>query len=103
MSLERARLSVQFIVERLRANVSQAQQQQFPGNHPGPRKWLELVAGLLDTAASYQRKSQKSKLPPQEQRRYLLDALSVSREAYKYLDDLRAAQTTDLPSPVVAP
>lgn len=53
MPQERARRSIEFCLGRLRLQAEELRSEQYPGNHPGPRHWLDLVNGLLDTADSY--------------------------------------------------
>jgi hypothetical protein len=51
--IKRARLAAAFSLERLKQQVADSSSQQFPGDHPGPQRWLNLVSGLLDTASLY--------------------------------------------------
>ena len=101
MSLDRSRLSVKFSINRLRAQQADLVERQYPGDHPGPRKWLKLIEGLLDTADN-QLYSSNNK-PPDQALRHINDAAELCRNAYTYFNFLEGAGIDDLPYSVIQP
>jgi hypothetical protein len=98
----RARLSVKSYVERLRSEVTGLSSVEYPGNLPGPRRWLALVQGLLDTADEFllSAHSPNSSSSPEE---LAGEATSLASLAYECLHLMRGAGPDDLPYPVVRP
>lgn len=103
MSLDRGQLSVQFLVSRVRHSVHQAQLQQFPGDHSGPRKWLDLVAGVLDTAQSHLDASNDATSAGDVRLVQLEYAAQAVTEAYSLLREMDGADSAALPFPLIAP
>lgn len=102
MSIERAQLSVKFSIERLRAQTKDLFDQQYPGDHNGPRKWLDLVSGLLDTADEFLIASQQSN-KKDEALSLARDAANLGNGAYQCLSVMRGATVDELPYPLVPP
>lgn len=102
MSIERAQLSIKFSIERLRAQTKDLLGQQYPGNHPGPRKWLDLVSGLLETADELLAASRTSSTKD-EAISLAKDAANLGKGAYQCLSVMRGATIDELPYPLVPP
>jgi hypothetical protein len=101
VSLDRARLSIKFFLDRLRAQTAQLDAQDYPSDHPGPRKWLALVKGLLDTADAYLQTS--AARARSLQAREIRNAAELASWAYRCLALLRGAGLDELPYPIVNP
>lgn len=102
MSRERARLSVEFCLGRLRLQVEELTSQQYPGNHGGPKLWLELTIGLLDTAASYLEKS-KNTQSTDECVSLVRDAARLGTLAYQCLSLMYGSSIAFLSPPIATP
>lgn len=102
-NVDRARLSVRFVIQRLRNNVAQILTQQVPGGHPGPRKWLAIISGLIDTAAECLDQSENNGLSDDQRNALLVDAALHTRDAYRYIDECRGADVSELSYPVIPP
>jgi hypothetical protein len=103
VSLDRARLSVKFYLERLRSETAQLSAQDYPSAHPGPHKWLALIDGLLDTADRYLRSSQARRRSHEAKEALIRDAAELSSWAYRCLALLKGAGLDELPYPIVGP
>jgi hypothetical protein len=94
--IKRARLAAAFSLERLKQQVADSSSQQFPGDHPGPQRWLNLVSGLLDTASLYLADSIKAGIAPDVEADLVRDAAHLATEAYQCLDLMRGAGMDEL-------
>lgn len=103
MTIERARLSVKFSIERLKKQTAEQFDRKFPGDHPGPQKWLEIIFGLLDTADNYLEKSNDPNCNPQDAEQLVSDTAQISNLAYQCLEIMRGADINELPYPIVPP
>lgn len=101
MSIERARTSVRYSLERLRLHVYELRALQYPGDHPGPRKWLNLIAGLLDTAEKYLLESADRQVSPDAGLDLARDASALCASAYACLNVMRGSSIEDIAYPVV--
>ncbi len=99
----RARLTAKFSLERLRLQVAGQLSQQFPGDHSGPKQWLSLVTGLLDTADDYLVSSEHLGVKPDDALNLIRDAVRLGTEAYKCLAFMRGTTMVELPYPIVRP
>jgi hypothetical protein len=99
--IARARLAAAFSLERLRQQVSDARSQQYPGDHPGPIQWLNLVSGMLDTASQYLDDSSKLGISAVDETNFVRDAAHLATEAYQCLVLMRGAGTDELSYSVV--
>jgi hypothetical protein len=101
--IQRARLAAAFSLERLRQQVADASSQEFPGDHPGPRQWLNLVSGLLDTAGLYLAASTRTGISADDEKSLVRDAAHLATEAYQYLVLMRGAGMDDISYSIVPP
>ncbi len=101
--IDRARLATAHSLERLGQQIAGLRSQQFPGDHPGPIQWLNLVAGLLDTAEQYLASSIRPGLTADEQTKLVRDAAHLATEAYHYLVLMRGASTDELSYSTIPP
>ena len=92
-----------FLLGRLDREVGKLRAQAFPGHHTGPRKWLNFIAGVLDTAKSYLEDAQATGVPPQDAATLVGDAELLGNHAYQLLTFVAGADSTQIPHQVVAP
>ncbi len=102
-SIKRARLAVAFALERLRQQVAEARSKQYPGDHIGPTRWLNLVCGLIDTAFEYLSESSKAGIPTDAETSLITDAAQLATESYECLVLMRGAGTDELSYSIVSP
>ncbi len=103
LAVDRTHLSVRFIIDRVRANIQQARQQQYSGDHVGPNNWLTLISAVLDTADGYLSSSKDRGLDEKKRLDHLQDAAAAAAEAYGLLMQLEGADVRDLAFPLVPP
>lgn len=103
MSLQRARRSVKLYLDRLRSQVNILLGQQYPGDHPGPKLWLSLIVGVLDTADEYIAATTIAGTDPTEAQDRVSDSAELARLAYKSLQFIIGAGIEDLPYPIIQP
>lgn len=101
MDMDRARLSVRFLLKRLQSQTDALERQQFPGNHQGPRKWIALMQGLLDTARSLLDESLEQS--PQQALSSVQDAAHLGAMTYNCIAFLSGADSNQLPYSIVSP
>lgn len=92
-----------FLLGRLHREVVRLRAIAFPGHDTGPRKWLNVIAGLLDTASSYLASAQLQGVLPDEASRLIRQAEDLGGEAYKLLTFVAGADSSQIPHQVVAP
>lgn len=92
-----------FLLGRLDREVIKLRALAFPGHHTGPRKWLNFIAGILDTAKSYLEKAQVQGTPAAQVERLVGDAEQLGDNAYQLLTFVAGADSTQIPHQVVAP
>jgi hypothetical protein len=102
-SIKRARLAVAFALERLRQQVADARSKQYPGDHIGPTRWLNLVCGLIDTAFEYLKESDKEGISTDAEASLITDAAQLATESYQCLVLMRGAGTDELSYSIVTP
>jgi hypothetical protein len=103
VSIERARLSVEFYLSRVQAQTIELRAREHPRNDPSPVKWLSLVGGLIDTANDYLEQSQAAGSPPTTVESLVRDAARLAQFAYDCLAYLGSFGPDDLPVPLVRP
>jgi hypothetical protein len=101
--IKRARLAAAFALERLRQQVADARSKQYPGDHIGPIRWLNLVSGLIDTAFQYLNESTKSGISGDVEAALIADAAQLATESYQCLVLMRGAGTDELSYSIVSP
>jgi hypothetical protein len=99
---EKERLSVQFCLRRLRKQTRDLSESQYPGDHLGPKTWLRLVVGLLDTADGYLLRSANA-ATEDDSIRLASDAAQLAAYAYHCLSLMRGSNIADLEYPIVPP
>ena len=103
MSLEVSRQATRFFISRVRSQVGELLLQDYPGGHPGPKLWLGVLNGLLDTSESYVNQSEQHGLPDQQVSQILLDASKLARTSYDLIEQMAGTAATDLHYSVVGP
>jgi hypothetical protein len=103
VSIERARLSVEFYLCRIQAQTTELRVREHPRNDPSSVKWLSLVGGLIDTANQYLEQSQAAGSPPTTVEKLVRDAAHLAQFAYNCLAYLGSFGPDDLPVPLVRP
>ena len=103
MSNQAARQGCSFFLARLEAEVARLREVTFPGHHTGPRKWLNFVAGVIDTARGYLEMAANTATPSDQASKLIKDAERLGDLAYKSLTHVAGADATQIPHQVVAP
>ena len=99
MTIERAHASIGFSLQRLRTQASELAGQQFPGDHPGPRKWLSVINAIIDVADGHL-KNIEGKAEDSESIKYATDLCNLAYFCFRFL---RNVGIDDLPYAVVPP
>jgi hypothetical protein len=102
MASQAALQACSFLLARLAEEVTRHQAITYPGHHPGPKKWLSMTTGVLETADSYLARALSDPSAPTAQN-LLNDAEELGEIAYKFLSYASGADATDIPHQVVAP
>ena len=92
-----------FFLARLRTEITRLRQVVFPGHDTGPRKWLNFISGIIDTAEGYLEKTAEAGKTEAEISKLIKDAEKLGGTAYRYLTHLAGADATQIPHQVVAP
>lgn len=92
-----------FLLGRLQREVVRLRAVAFPGHDTGPRKWLNLTVGLLDTASSYLASAQVAGLSADEISKLIKEAERLGGKAYELLTFVAGADSSQIPHQVVAP
>jgi hypothetical protein len=92
-----------FFLARLANEITRLKEIPFPGHAVGPRKWLNLVSGLIDTAESYLSLAAKTKTSPSEASKLIQDAERLGDLAYRALGHVAGSDATQIPHEIVAP
>ena len=100
--MEYARRACGFYLARLRTEILRQRTNVFPGHHPGPRKWLNLIAGFVETAESYIKRS-VTEADPDLAGFWVIEAEEMGNRAYELLEHMAGADADHIPHQVVAP
>ncbi len=92
-----------FFLARLAYETTRLKSVQFPGHSIGPKKWLNLVSGLIDTAAAYLTVAKESSTPRVQAAKLIREAERLGGLAYKALGQVAGSDATQIPHEVVAP
>lgn len=103
MPLENARNANRLFIARLEAQTLGLQQEIYPGNHPGPYKWLKIVRGLIETSQGYLDESESAALGQSEKSKLINDAAQLGQFSFACLKDILGAEATELPHQVIRP
>lgn len=95
-----ARNACSFYLSRLRSELSRLIDSTYPGYHPGPKIWLDVILGLVDTAQGYLALIDTK---PAEAKKLLLDAEVLGEQAYGLLSLISGADATQIPHQIVDP
>jgi hypothetical protein len=102
-TIDRGRLAAAFFLERLRGEVARHRSVTYPGHHPGPQKWLNVVAGMLDTASGYLVKASNPSTSDGDASQHIKDAEMLGSQAYRLLRELDGAEADQIPHQIVKP
>lgn len=102
-SLLRAQRSVKLSLNKLRGDIEILDRCQFPGDHPGPRLWLDLMRGLLETADRYVESSNDPGKPERTAHDLVRRATDLSVDVYHFLKIFEGSTVADLPYAVAQP
>lgn len=95
-----ARNACSFYLSRLRGELSRLSESTYPGYHPGPKIWLEVISGLVETAQGYLAEIDSK---PADEKKLLSDAELLGEQAYKLLSLISGADATQIPHQIVDP
>lgn len=101
--MEHARRACSFFLARLRSEIGRLRAIDYPGQHPGPHKWLNLVDGFVDTAENYILKSYGAGIHPDIASVFISDAEVLGNQAYELLEHMAGSDADHIPHQVVAP
>jgi hypothetical protein len=90
--------SIKYAIRGLRRHTKSIHDQTFPGDHPGPRKWLNIIFGLLNTA-----ELRLAELGSGDTAVLLRQASQLTGAAYHYLTVCMGVGLDELPYPVIIP
>lgn len=100
--MEHARRACAFFLARLRSEISRQRATIFPGHHSGPHKWLNLVAGFVETAERYIERSHNEPVPDMAGF-WVIEAEDMGNQAYELLEHMAGADADHIPHQIVAP
>jgi hypothetical protein len=102
-AIDLSRQAAAFFLQRLRREVSRLCNVTYPGHHPGPKKWLDVVTGVLDTAVGYLATAADPTTSDDDASQYIADAEALGSEAYDMLRELDGADADQIPHQIVKP
>jgi hypothetical protein len=97
-----AQQACSFFLARLEGETARLKHISFPGHDIGPRRWINLIAGLISTGRGYLDES-RIDADPQSARLKLGDAEHVGEKAHTFLSYVAGADATQIPHEIVAP
>jgi len=103
ISIESARQSSAFFLARLEAEVARLRGLTYPGHHPGPGMWLDLVSGLIDTGKGYLAKAADASIADVDASVLVTDSEMIANHAYNLLQRLDGTDAGQIPHQIVAP
>ena len=103
MSIESARQSSAFFLARLEAEVARLRSLTYPGHHPGPGMWLDLVSGLVDTGKGYLTKAADPAVQDGDASLLVKDSEMIANHAYILLQKLDGTDADQIPHQIVGP
>lgn len=103
MAYQAATESCSFFLSRLQNEIDRLRSVPFPGHHTGPRKWLKLIEGLVDTGRACLAASAKAGITPTDVADVVIKAERFGNVAYKLLQHVAGADASQIPHQVVAP
>lgn len=102
-AIESSRQASAFFLARLTAQVSEQRGETFPGHHPGPLIWLDLIQGMIDTASGYLARAADAATPQDVASQLVRDANQLGNSAYQRLQDLEGSGADQIPHQIVGP
>lgn len=75
----------------------------YPGHHEGPKKWLDVVSGVLDTAFGYLEIASAAGTSDDNALERISDAEQLGSMAYEFLRELDGANADQIPHQIVKP
>ena len=98
--VKRSELAIRATLERLRSEVRATKAARFPGDHHGPKLYLALIEGFIDTGVHYLDNLFDPDVgtSPED---VLREAADITSQSYSYLADMAGAGLDDLPHAVV--
>ncbi len=102
-AIDLSRQAAAFFLQRLRREVSRLGSVTYPGHHPGPEKWLDVVSGVLDTAVGYLATAADPTTSDDGASQYVTDAEMLGSAAYDWLRELDGADADQIPHQIVKP
>lgn len=102
-SLDRAKSSAEFYLGRVREQADACGELTFPAGQAGPKLWLNLVFGLLDTAENHLKKVKITPTDSDNATRFLESTIDCTDLAYFLMERLNGADISEMHYPVVRP
>lgn len=92
-----------FFLARLEAEVARLRGLTYPGHHPGPGMWLDLVSGLIDTGKGYLAKAADASIADVDASLLVTDSGMIANHAYGLLQRLDGTNAEQIPHQIVGP
>ena len=103
MPLDNSRQANRLFIARLEAQTIGLQNEVYPGQHPGPYKWLKIIRGLIATAQTYLDESENQNLSDDDKSKHINDAAQLGQFSFERLKNILGAEATELPHQVIRP
>ena len=103
MTAQAERQFCAFFLARLAHETARSKEATYPGHAVGPRKWLNFVSGLIDTAAAYLNTAARSTTSPADASKLIREGEKLGDWAYRALGHLAGSDATHIPHEIVAP
>jgi hypothetical protein len=100
--IDRARQACAFFLARLSEEEGRLKALVFPGHHPVPRKWLQMIHGVIDTAKGYLEDAARSSFEPEALDR-VSEAEWLAGDAYNMFREMTGSEVEHIPHQIVQP
>lgn len=101
--MESARQACLYYLARLRGEVDRLSALTYPGHHHGPKQWLAIVGGVIDTAVGYLETAADPLTPDLDASALIRDAERLGGNAYDLLQHAHGADASGIPHQIVGP
>jgi hypothetical protein len=103
LSLENSLQANRLFIARLEIQTMGLQNEVYPGQHPGPYKWLKIIRGLISTAQTYLDESENPSLSDEDKSKHINNAALLGQFSFERLKNILGAEATELPHQVIRP
>jgi len=103
MTAKAARESCSFFLARLQIEIARLRSVPFPGHDTGPRQYLNLVSGFIDTGRNYLQESTRPGISASDELAAIRAAEMFGNTAYQFAQHIAGADASQIPHQIVAP